>query len=179
MPYFFGLAVVIAVVVFMAKKSKDTPRETVSPGSRLSAQDVYNLARWAGFPPETARVMTAIAKRESGYNPRAVCRDCFPGIREYSLGLWQINMFGQLGQSRMVQFGLSSPEQLLNPRENAKAAFKIWSGNDKNIEIAWAINKSGNYQYQEKYQQALASLPNLGTLESTYSTGGASSAYPV
>lgn len=116
---------------------------------RLSMEEIYRLAREAGFPPSTATQMTAIAWRESGGDTQA-----FNGKPpDESYGLWQINMLGNLGLQRMAQFGLTSKAQLFNPVINARAAYAIWGGNDRNLSIAWAIDLPGIYQ--DRYQQNL------------------------
>lgn len=134
----------------------------------MSEQNVYNLARSVGFPPDMARVMVAIAIRESGLDPNARCLDCFPGIQEDSLGLWQINMHGTLGEARMRMFGLAYREELLNPAVNARAAFLTWGGSDNNLNVAWRINEEGAYQYRTKFLQALSSLPPVDVMEAGY-----------
>lgn len=115
----------------------------------MSPSDIYQLALGAGFPPDTAVSMTAIALRESGGNPTA-----YNGSPpDDSYGLWQINMYGNLGPARMSQFGLSDKTQLFDPYTNAAAAYNIWAGNDNNLNIAWAINDGGSNQ--RKYQSYL------------------------
>lgn len=147
----------------------NTPIGAIGGGQALSVETVYALAREAGFPPDTARKMVAIAMRESGLVPTARCKDCFPGIKEDSIGLWQINMYGTLGAARLQQFGLSSPDQMLDPRVNARAAFLTWGGNDRNLEIAWRIDSEGAYGYRTKYLANLNRLPGFETMEMAYS----------
>jgi hypothetical protein len=125
-----------------------------SLGSSMSPSDIYQLALGAGFPPDTAVQMTAIALRESGGNPTA-----YNGSPpDDSYGLWQINMFGYLGPARLSQFGLSDKTQLFDPSTNAMAAYSIWGGNDNNLNIAWAINDRGSNQ--RKYQSYLPIAQN-------------------
>ncbi len=114
----------------------------------MTPVEIYQVARGAGFPPETAVTMTAIAMRESGGNPSA-----YNGNEpDDSYGLWQINMYGNLGPARLVQFGLSDYSQLFDPYVNAAAAFTIWNGNDSNLDAAWYINRP---VYKERYEQYL------------------------
>ena len=119
-------------------------------GGSLSPADLYNLALNAGFPTDTAIQMAAIAMKESGGNPGA-----YNGTPpDDSYGLWQINMYGNLGPARMAQFGLTDKTQLFDPATNASAAYSIWNGNNNNLNIAWAINDGG--VNQSRYQ---ANLP--------------------
>ncbi len=117
-------------------------------GSTLSASQIYQVARQAGFPAETAVKMTAIALKESAGNTQA-----YNGVGpDDSYGLWQINMKGNLGTFRLSQFGLSDKSDLYDPLTNAKAAYAIWAGNDANLNAAWAINRGVD---KTRYQAAL------------------------
>lgn len=129
---------------------------------RLSPEQIYQLARSVGFPPDTAVTMTAIALKESGGNPTAYngsgCDD--------SYGLWQINMIDDptgrcnkgkpymLGQQRRAQFGISQNKELWDSHVNARAAYLIWGGNDRNLDTAWYI-----YKDPMNNQRYLANLP--------------------
>lgn len=66
---------------------------------------------------------TAIAFAESGGNQRA--HNAVPPDDSY--GLWQINMYGDLGPARRAQFGLSSNDELYDITTNAKAMYAISS----------------------------------------------------
>jgi len=145
-------------------------------GAPLSVQQVYNLARQAGFQPDTARSMVAIAMRESNLIPNCIATGV-AGSTEASYGLWQINMSGSLKVPRMAQFGLSDPSQLLDPAVNASAAFSL-SGGGSNLS-PWHIDsdtgivagKTVNLGYRTKYLANLSSLPLTVTLESGFSWG--------
>lgn len=67
---------------------------------------------------------TAIALAESGGNERA--HNAVPPDDSY--GLWQINMYGDLGPARRAQLGIGSNEQLYDIATNAKAMYAISSG---------------------------------------------------
>lgn len=80
----------------------------------LRAHDIYRFARLAGFSPDQATTMTAIALAESGgksdaLNPRG----------EMSRGLWQINGAAHAGFNN---------DALFDPLENAKAAYRVSRG---------------------------------------------------
>lgn len=126
----------------------------------LSPATIYQYAVNAGFPPDTATKMVAIALKESGGIPTA-----YNGTPpDDSYGLWQINMYGNLGPARMAQFGLTDKSQLFDPAVNAAAAYSIWAGNDSNLNIAWAINDGGINQsrYQSNLPIAQAAASTLG-----------------
>ena len=140
--------------------------------SGLSLEQIYSLARQAGFPPDTAVTMTAVAMRESGGNPNA-----FNGTApDLSYGLWQINMYGSLGPARRAQFGISTNEQLFDPMTNARAAAMIWGGNDANLDIAWYINRPG---YREAYQQYLPQAQAAAASVDGYGGGATDGSGPV
>lgn len=140
----------------------------------LSPQEVYNLVREVGFPPRQARLMVAVAKNESNFNPGMRCNNCL-GVSEDSIGLFQINMGGSLGASRRAQFGISDNSALYDPVQNARAAAIIWGGDDQNLNRAWSIERdqaippSFSITYRQKMQNALASIPGGETMEMAYS----------
>jgi cell wall-associated NlpC family hydrolase len=82
--------------------------------ARYTAEQIYAFAREAGFSPDRAATMTAIALAESGGNSSA-----HNSKNEDSRGLWQINAKAhpKLGQT-----------DLYDPVQNAKAAFAVSHG---------------------------------------------------
>lgn len=137
----------------------------------LSQQQVYAAARGAGFPPETARKMVAIAKRESSFNPQVV--GTINKAKETSYGLWQINWKDAGIKALLQRNGITEPEQLFDPATNARAAFLLWGGNDANLNVAWYTERVGlQYQQGEKYREFLAALPPVDSFESVYTPGG-------
>jgi cell wall-associated NlpC family hydrolase len=84
--------------------------------ARYTAEQIYAFAREAGFSPDRAATMTAIAMAESRGNGNA-----HNPVGENSKGLWQIN------QNAHPQFaGLN----LFDPVQNARAAFQVSHGGD-------------------------------------------------
>lgn len=147
-------------------------------GAPLSTQQVYGLARDAGFSDDNARSVVAIAMRESGLNPNCFA-DHVAGSTEASFGLMQINMSGTLGTSRLISLGLSDASQLLNPVTNILSAYRLSGGSNFS---PWHIDsdtaqvrqpdgslKTVNLGYRTKYLANLASLPS--DLESNYYAG--------
>lgn len=118
----------------------------------LSAEQIYSLARGAGFDPDAAVNMTAIAFAESGGNPEITNMKPPDG----SYGLWQINMIGNLGPQRRSWFGISSNDQLKDPATNAAAARIIWL---KQGYAAWTTYTHGLYrQWLSQAQQARSNV---------------------
>lgn len=83
---------------------------------RLGAEEIYAYARSAGFSPDQAVTMTAIALAESGGNPGAHNPN-----GEDSRGLWQINISPAANGNAPWLQGLD----LYNPRDNAIAAWHV------------------------------------------------------
>lgn len=115
----------------------------------LGAEEIYAYARAAGFSPDQAVTMTAIALAESGGNTQAHNPN-----GEDSRGLWQINMAAH-ANADWAQ-GLD----LYNPRDNAIAAWHI-SGEGGDIG-PWTVTHSGReggarfLQYADDARQAAA-----------------------
>jgi cell wall-associated NlpC family hydrolase len=84
--------------------------------ARYSAVQIYGFARDAGFTPDEAVTMTAIALAESGGRSTAHATR-----GEDSRGLWQINAASH------PEF---ANEDLWDPRANAAAAFRVARGGD-------------------------------------------------
>lgn len=128
----------------------------------MTPEQIYQLARSVGFPPQTATSMVAIALKESGGNPSA-----FNGTApDRSYGLWQINMHGSLGPARRQEFGLAEDSDLFDPETNARAAYAIWAGNDANLARHWyidrGINQSRYLQFLPAAEQAAAAIEGFG-----------------
>jgi hypothetical protein len=87
-------------------------RIIVDPMPRFSAEQIYSFARQAGFSPDEAATMTAIALAESGGRS-----DAHNPVGEDSRGLWQINA--------RAHPKLAQDLNLFDPAQNAKAAFAV------------------------------------------------------
>ncbi len=108
-----------------------------------SAEQIYHFARVAGFSPDQAVTMTAVALSESGgdshaHNPHG----------EDSRGLWQINLRAHASWAA----GLD----LYDPVDNAKAAFQV-SRHGGDIS-PWTVTHGGEsaryLHYREEAQAA-------------------------
>lgn len=97
----------------------------MAPTTQYTAPQVAALALGAGLSPDAAAHATAIAKRESGYRLDALNDN--PRTGDYSVGLWQINFFGNLRESRTKRFG--TPTQLASsPQLQQKALYDLSAG---------------------------------------------------
>ena len=116
----------------------------------LCPSDIFKLARIAGFPAEVAVTMVAIALRESAGDPGVHNKNPMTG--DDSFGLWQINLANAQVKAVMNNAGIN-PSNILDPLRNAQAAFLLWDHNNHNLNIAWYINKGG--EYQSRYESHL------------------------
>jgi lysozyme-like protein len=91
--------------------------------------------------------LTAIAGRESGYNPDAHNPDRATGDDSY--GLWQINMLGNMGVQRARDLGITNYSQLYDPLTNARAAIQlVLSGRNQGDPLhAWGGYKGMSNTY--------------------------------
>lgn len=128
-----------------------TPQPPAPPPAQvvMNAAQIYALARQTGFPPTVAVTMTAIALRESGGLTNAFNGTASTGDRSY--GLWQINMAANTAY-RLRLFGVTDEKQLFEPAVNARAAFLLWGGQNRNLDVAWYITKP---VYKERYEAHL------------------------
>lgn len=109
----------------------------------LSDAQLAEFARQGGFSASEIPTAVAIAKAESGANPRAHNGNASTGDNSY--GLWQINMIGSMGPNRRKAFGITTNEQLFDPATNARAAHQVYKEQGWD---AWSVYKSGSYKSQ-------------------------------
>lgn len=132
----------------------------------LSAQEIYRYARMAGFTPDEATTMTAIALAESGGNTGA-----HNPVGEDSRGLWQINV--------AAHPSLAGTD-LSDPLANARAAYDVSHGG---ADISpWTVTHGGAdaryLQYRDEAETAarLAGDPVGGSWSGTDGYGDTVSA---
>jgi len=92
----------------------------------LSAEQVAKYLYDAGFRGEDLVKMTAIAKRESGYDPAAHRSDQPKEKLSGDMGLFQINYTNW--SKIQAALGLTSKSQLFDPAINARAAKVLYDG---------------------------------------------------
>ena len=100
---------------------------------QLSASEIAQLARTAGFAGSDLVTAVAIALAESSGDP-AIVGD-LEITRGGSIGLWQINLYWHPEYSK---------ELLLNPEANA-AAYAIYANADHSFS-PWSTYASGSYR---------------------------------
>lgn len=73
----------------------------------------------------------AVARAESGLNPNALNNN--PATGDYSVGCFQINLFGGNAASR------PSEQDLRNPAVNVEFAYKLYSSNGHSFLGQWGV----------------------------------------
>jgi hypothetical protein len=136
----------------------------------LTASQIYTLLLEGGFPPDRARLMTAIAQAESSRNPGAMGDLALQnGTWGPSVGLFQI-------RTLKAETGTGSDrdiERLMNnPAEQVRAALKI-SGGGRNLR-PWSTYTNGAYRkfLDEPLQAGAAVPPSAGTGGEGFGAGG-------
>jgi hypothetical protein len=107
--------------------------------ANLSRDEIATYARSAGFTGDDVGIAVAVAMAESGGNPDA--HNTKPPDNSY--GLWQINMYGNLGPARRAQFHLASNDALFSPAINARAARGVFQSQGWN---GWTTYTTGAYK---------------------------------
>jgi len=134
-----------------------------APGANVnSASTLVSLLQQAGFKGAGLQTMFKIIMAESGGRSNAYNGNASTGDKSY--GLAQINMIGNIGTSRLKQYGLTSYDQLFDPLTNLKAAYRISKGGT-NFN-AWTTYTSGKYQshaYDPNYVVNTAGHPATGS----------------
>lgn len=122
----------------------------------LTAAQVAQLVKQAGFPQSAHVTMVAVAKAESGFNTEAVNpRDPFGG----SFGLFQINGAHKLDNRRLLS----------DAAYNTDAAKRIY---DSQGLRAWGVYTSGAYEkHMNEARQGVAQAANVTGNASVPGTG--------
>lgn len=165
-------------------QNKQGAQNVSASGTKLSIEQIVQLALSVGFQGDDAAIAAAVAMAESGGDSAAINpRPGTTSTSDLSYGLWQINMIGNLGPQRRQQFGLSSNEQLYDPTTNAKAAYAIYSARKGKFSPDWSTYTNGKYlNFLVQAQEALSKItsgaytpPPIGTY-SPSTIGGTPSA---
>lgn len=122
-------------------------RKTVKPASKVKApKDVQERSIWlkhllweAGFRGKALKTAWAVAMRESTGRPMA--HNDNSGTMDNSYGIFQINMYGDLGPARREKFDIEKNTDLFNPLLNAEIAFYMTQKGTN--WYSWDINSNG------------------------------------
>lgn len=119
--------------------SSETPVCTVAsvqkpPGALLDAKDVAAIAHRAGWRGDDITIAVAVARAESGWNPKAVNNKNANGSVDY--GLFQINT---------VHEAILASGNWADPEDNAKMAFQVWTDAGRKWG-PWVTYWSGSYK---------------------------------
>lgn len=102
----------------------------------LSNSDLISVLSNAGFSGSSLETAFRVVRAESGGRPGAL--NDYAKTGDYSLGLFQVNMIGDLGRRRNANYlkeyagiGYKGPESLYDPAINARIAYDISKGGTK------------------------------------------------
>lgn len=121
--------------------------------SALSEADLRKKAAAAGFSGYALDMIVEIARRESGFNPQAVNDNA--GTGDYSIGLTQINLLGNLAPGRMQT--LRDWGYTVNSIDDAVRLLK-----DPDINLRFAHYLSGGGENFQPWTTAAAAEQALG-----------------
>ena len=97
-----------------------------SSSEMLTDQELKQLLETVGFEGTGLKKAWSIAKRESNGRPLAYNGNKNTGDSSY--GLFQINMIGNLGPTRLEKFDLQSNKELFDPVTNAEITYYMTNG---------------------------------------------------
>lgn len=100
--------------------------QEIRTSKQLSPKQLAQLLSHVGFEGDAHRLAWGIVMRESTGRPNA--HNDNPATGDDSYGLFQINMYGSLGPSRVEKFGLDKESDLFDPMVNAKIAHHMSAG---------------------------------------------------
>lgn len=101
-----------------------TTTTTFPPGD-WQCPDAIRLAA-ALWPADELPTVDRVVWRESRCQPDAENLSYLTGGRDYSLGLFQINVLGSLWEDRAARCSLTSPVELYDAATNVQCAHVLW-----------------------------------------------------
>lgn len=127
--YIVILAVTLPILPAVAEEPASAPEvvkeadplDKYRGATELTDKELADLLSQVGFKGKSLKVAWAIAKKES--NGRPLAHNDNVGTGDNSYGIFQINMIGNLGESRRDKFGIVKNSKLFDPVVNAQAAF--------------------------------------------------------
>ena len=100
--------------------------ESYRPSEMLTDKELVKLLETVGFEGAGLKKAWSIAKRESNGRPLAYNGNKKTGDSSY--GIFQINMIGDLGPTRLEKFELKSNKELFDPVTNAEITYYMTKG---------------------------------------------------
>lgn len=120
--------------------------------TQLSAAEVRDYAQKAGFTGQGLDMMTAIANRESSFNPEIVNDN--PKTGDLSVGLGQINLMGNLAPDRLAKL-----REWGYPVNNVQDAIQVLKDPAVNMRFAYYLSGGTNFQ---PWSTAAAAAKDIG-----------------
>ena len=106
--------------------AKTVSKTKYDTNDMLTAEELKAVLYSVGFRGNNLKEAWAVAMKESNGRPMAHNQNSSTGDNSY--GLFQINMIGSLGPSRLDKFNLNKNSDLFDPVTSAKIAFFMSNG---------------------------------------------------
>lgn len=106
--------------------AKTVSKTKYDTNDMLTAEELKAVLYSVGFRGNNLKEAWAVAMKESNGRPMAHNRNSSTGDNSY--GLFQINMIGSLGPSRLEKFNLNKNSDLFDPVTSAEIAFFMSNG---------------------------------------------------
>jgi hypothetical protein len=103
-----------------------SPLDTFKEAKVLTKAELKDLLKAVGFEGKALKTAWAVAMKES--NGRPVAHNGNSGTGDNSYGVFQINMIGDLGPTRLEKFNLKSNRELFDPVTNAEITYYMTDG---------------------------------------------------
>ena len=111
----------------IASQSVETPAPLTPEPQKVTATCRTEIAKYDW----SQDVALAVAKAESGLDPGIV--DNNPATSDYSVGCFQVNIYGALASTR------PSEQELKDPTVNVKWAYEHYVANGKSFKGKWGV----------------------------------------
>jgi hypothetical protein len=101
------------------------PLDKYRGATELTKAELVDLLSLVGFEGKNLKVAWSVVMKESRGHPTS--RNNNPATGDNSYGLFQINMIGDLGETRRSKFDIATNAELFDPVKNAQAAYFMTS----------------------------------------------------
>ena len=122
-------------------------KSAANAASKMSKDQVRNLAINTGFSPQAANIVVGISGGESGRDPSNSTKrsGLYAKTGEDSVGLMQINYGYHKDKGWLHKVGVTKRDDLFDPATNMRAAKYLYDGRGGNFQD-WTVFNNGDYR---------------------------------